>query len=122
MALKLHATIIGSPLSADADPNTTPPAERRIIKTPMSNGYANGGLLTALMFLHDGTTADVEVFVRVPGLGDGDGWHSLNPTPVTVTANQVQSVSNIPADADVFFQLTNVVGNPTELGIMLAVA
>lgn len=113
MALRINGRIAGSPIGTDASPNATEPPTTRIITTPQRNGHVLGGSLSMMVFVQDGTSATVVAWVRVPDLDNT--WHALNAA-LLVTSLAAGTIANVPSNADVFLQVTAVVGNPTVLG------
>lgn len=117
MPLLLHTLVTETPsITADDDPNTTEPANSRIVGTRVKNGEIGGGSWDLLALLQDGTSIDVTVWVKVDKLG-GE-WFRL-AAPVTVLDNEVAIIQNVPPDSQIFIQLTAPTGDPTAFGAAL---
>lgn len=111
--LKLKGMVVAAPITADADPNTTAPRGDRIHIVPLRFSSLTTGNFTLGMLLLDGTSVDATVWVWQADLG---AWFKVNATAQTVNAKAMAKVDNVPPDAEVFIQLTNVVGAPTKFG------
>lgn len=116
MTLKFYSNVSGSPIVADPDPNTTEPARKRIVGTPIKNGHVGGGTWDAYYFCTGGTSVDVSAWVRIPEMANR--WFDLNMV-ITVGADEGRIVQGIPPDAEVFFQIRVVVGAVTNFGTAL---
>lgn len=119
-----NGLITGSPIAADPDPNTTPPNEQRVVRVGQ-NKSVKGGVRTLFLYLIDGTSLDVTVWIKVVNAGVVS-WFRFG-SPIAVAKLVVSTATGIPADAaaragsfgvvtEVFLQVTNPVGNPTMLG------
>lgn len=117
MALKLHGTISGAPIGADSDPNADEPGANRIVGTPSRHGHPLGGSLELLMFLQAGTSLAITVWIKVPGLSDT--WFEFNTTPLVVLDLEVGIITGIPANTEIFLQVTAPVGAPEDFGFVL---
>lgn len=124
------ARIKGSPIAADPNPNTTQPPPDRVTRVGM-NKSKKGGTRTLFLYLLDGTSLDVTVWIKVDrGASSDPVWFRFGTAGSTVLSKVVSTVSGVPADmaavisasgtieikTEVFLQVTNPTGNPTQLG------
>lgn len=114
MSLELRHTIVGAPIAADADPNTTAPSADRIFSTPLRSGSWTGGPVTLYGLLADGTSCSFTVWAFSTQYAK---WFQIGAA-TAVTALVMGSVTNIPSGADVFIQITAPVGDPTQFGVV----
>lgn len=103
-------------VAVDADPNTTPPANDRIILTPLAIGATGGPCLKALVAVLDGTSATVSLWIRLKAKGTSR-WVELLAAPLVVAADTVEIIENVPPSAEAFLQVTAAAGAPTILGV-----
>lgn len=105
----------GAPVTAvDPDPNTTPPADSRILKQTAEAGFEGLGRSVSSVHLYatfiGGTTPsfDGQLWAK-----DAAGaWLSFGAAITTLNL-AIQTVANVPAGMDVFFQVTVINGAPT---------
>lgn len=105
----------GAPITApDADPNTTAPVASRILRQTAEAGLAGGLRGTRDVHLYAtfiaGTTPsfDGQLWVK-----DAAGaWLSFGAAITTLNL-AIQTVADVPAGMDVFFQVTVINGAPT---------
>jgi hypothetical protein len=122
----LNDSIKGDPLTADPLPNATQPQSGRVVR--VGRGSKSGGVRTLYLYLFDGTSVAVTVWIRVVVPGADPVWFQLG-TPTVVLKQVVNTITGIPADAaaasivsgggketKVFLQLTAPAGGPTKLG------
>lgn len=106
-----------APVVADADPNTSAPADNRIIQSPLISGRRGDGVATrAFVTVLDGTSATVSFWWKVEARGT-TRWVELTATPVAVAADTAVLFNDLPPDAELFLQVTAVAGAPTLLGV-----
>jgi hypothetical protein len=105
----------GAPITAtDADPNTTAPADSRVLKQTQEAGFA--GSLRGTRDIHlyatfiAGTTPsfDGQVWIK-----DAAGSWLAFGAAITTLNLTLQTVADVPAGVDVFFQVTAINGAPT---------
>jgi hypothetical protein len=123
IAFKLIRTISVAPFSADADPNTTPPAETDIFKPEdevpiagLDNLVTGGHMLYGSFDVDEGATFDFASWIRN---GATSTWAQLRPE-VAAADNAVFTNRSV-RNSDVFVQVTAVAGvvASTELKIYM---
>lgn len=119
MALKLQHVIAGAPLTNDATPNATAPVGSRVFRSAIKNGHTLGGAFLAVVMLENGTSGAAALWMKAPELDNS--WVNLNPTPVALAAPLVgvELSAIVPPDAELFVQLTSLVGAPTRFALLL---
>ena len=120
MALQLKHTI--SPVAADADPNTTEPTHDRVFQSEQVQGLSTAKGRRVVALLLDGTSVDFTLWGKLPAAGVGihgtNTWIRLT-MPRTAAALRAVVSDELPPGAELFVQITNVVGVPTRIGFAL---
>ncbi len=100
--------------ATDADPNTTAPAETRVLKQSAASGVAGGLRIARGVHLYAtfvaGTTPsfDGQLWIK----DAAGGWLAFG-SALTGLDGVIQTVASVPAGLDVFFQVTAINGTPT---------
>lgn len=92
----------GTPIAADADPNTTEPPDALVVGTPIKNATTLGGPVEALAMVQGGASTTVEVWIHSAQL---DQWF-LHAAAVACATDETTSLGDIPCDARTFFRVT----------------